>query len=136
MELVDVAQAVTARLARPLRAEHLGDVAGAHVGDHHRDEERADTAHAAFQHLGCCSSKVAMPPMPLPMKTPTRARLSSVIPGRRPRRAILEAATANWTKRSMRLDFFAVQIFFRVEALDLGGDAGRDGGAVEVRHRG
>jgi len=37
--------------ARALRAENFGDIPGPHIGDHHGDEERADTAQTALHHF-------------------------------------------------------------------------------------
>ena len=49
-----------------------------------------------------CSESVAMPPMPLAMKTPTSSRLVVSITRPELRRASMVAATANCTKRSVR----------------------------------
>ena len=45
-----VAQAVTTVLLGPVAAEAHGDVPGGHVGDHHRNEQRADARGTALHH--------------------------------------------------------------------------------------
>ena len=54
------------------RPELNGDVARRRVGDHFRDDERADPAGPPCIRRACCSSNSLRPPMPLPMMTPQR----------------------------------------------------------------
>ncbi len=63
-----------------------------------------------FMSASCSRSMVANPPMPLPMMTPTAARLGGSTVNAASFKARSEAAIANWMKRSTFLtSFFSIQ---------------------------
>ena len=78
---------------------------------------------------------ISKPPMPEPIKTPTRSAFSGVM--RRPDWAMASwvAAKAKWMKRPILRDFFFVHKIQRVKVLDLGGEGDREASGIEALNR-
>ncbi len=119
-------------LARPLRAQHLGDIARSHVGDHHGNKERADAAHAAFHQFAVLVFKGLNA---ADAAADEDADTGAVVVGDGEagiRQSHLGGGGGELREAIHALGVFAVQIVFRLEAFDLGGNAGGNGGAVKV----
>ena len=135
MELVDVAQAVTAvslgpcapRILATWPVPMLAIIIGMKKG-------LTRPMPPSISRV-CCSSSVAMPPMPLTDEDADAGAVrvgdvqAGVLHGH------LGGGDGELDEAVHALGLFAVQIVVRVEALDLGGDARGDGGAVEIRDR-
>ena len=82
--------------------------------------------------LVCSRSMISKPPMPEPMKTPTRSAFSGVICEARLRHGLLRGGKGKVDEAPHLARFFLVHKFERVEVLDLGGEGDREASGVEA----
>ena len=85
--------------------------------------------------LVCSRSMISKPPMPEPIKTPTRSAFSGVIFEARLRHRFLRGGKSKVDEAPHLARFLFVHKIQRVKVLDLGGKRDRKAGCVEALNR-